>query len=57
MKEGGNELEYKCFAFVSNNYARRLKKNWKNLLNSSYSSVPNKRNLKDNEEGDKANLA
>lgn len=57
MKEGGNELEYKCFAFESHNYARRLKKNWKNLLNSSYSSVPNKRNLKDNEEDDKANLA
>lgn len=57
MKEGGNELEYRCFAFTSHNHARRLKKNWKDLLNSPYSSVPNKKNLRDNEDDDKANLA
>ncbi|ATA90302.1 hypothetical protein ACI75Y_12655 [Capnocytophaga stomatis] len=47
--------EFKCIAFASYNRSVKIKKKWKNLLSTSYSSVPNKKEM-DNGNGIKNQL-
>ena len=56
--ESGNAdiKELRCVAFTSHNRAVSTKKNWRSLLASGYSSVPNKKELPDNNDN-KSKLA
>lgn len=47
--------ELKCIAFTSYNRSKKVNKKWKNLLSTSYSSVPSKKEM-DNEKGNKNKL-
>ncbi len=49
MKEAGKDdlKELKCIAFTSHNRSLKAGKSWRNILDSSYSSVPDKDNLSD----------
>ncbi|MFB9057233.1 DUF4280 domain-containing protein [Mariniflexile ostreae] len=54
---GNNDLkELKCIAFTSYNRALKKKSTWKKLLATSYSSVPNKKELSENSNTEKDKL-
>ena len=56
--EAGNSdlKELKCIAYTSFNHAKAEKKSWKNLLSTSYSSVPSKNKLKETNNDPKSKL-
>jgi hypothetical protein len=58
QQESGNAdiKELRCVAFASHNRSVNTKKTWRALMASSYSSVPDKKELPD-KNGDKAKLA
>lgn len=58
-KEGGSKDldEYKCISFASYNYSSKNIKTWHSNLNSSYSSVKNKKKLEDSVKTAEANLS
>lgn len=56
MVHNADIKELRCVAFTSRNRAVSTKKTWRSLLASGYSSVPNKKELPDKNDG-KSKLA